>query len=208
MNSVILLAGGLGSRFGSDLPKQYVALGGKPLVLHSFEKLRGFGELVVVCEPEWERLFEGADRFARPGKSRAESVRNGVEVSSGEWLIVHDGARPHFDVECLERCIEAAYENGACALAVSSVSTLRQWDEQGVKRLNREVIWEVQTPQVVRRDLYLAGYDVVDEATDELSVVEAIGHEPALVEGNRENIKVTYGADLVMAEGLCNAISS
>ncbi|MDN3505219.1 MAG: 2-C-methyl-D-erythritol 4-phosphate cytidylyltransferase [Rhabdochlamydiaceae bacterium] len=214
MNSAILLAGGIGSRFGSSTPKQFVSLKGKLLILHSFEKLVKslyIDEIIIVCQKKYEKLFECEKilKFARPGQERQQSVYNGLKLATGDYVVVHDGARPLFSLKSMEKAIEAAKQNGASALAVPVTSTIKKWD-RSIKTVPRKNLWEIQTPQVVRRSLFIKAFQFVIQnkvvVTDDLSVVEAFGHQPTLVEGNDENIKITRPIDLKVAGALYDSL--
>ena len=206
--SVILLSGGQGRRFGGL--KQYQLLCGKPLVLHSLElflTLPFVSEMIVVCEKEDEKIFGNAI-FARPGKERQDSMKNGLEKATSDFVCIHDGARPLVKAADVERCYRAALENGAAALAVRPSDTIKKKKAGEITTLDRSLLWQMQTPQIIKRSLLVSALEAVDcKFTDDLSIVEAFGHTPIIVEGSRDNIKVTEPLDLKIAEILCSAIN-
>jgi 2-C-methyl-D-erythritol 4-phosphate cytidylyltransferase len=147
--SAILLAGGKGSRYKSAIPKQFLPLGSKPLALYSFDLLVQSGlmaEIVVVCEDSYRHLFTSTTlpvHFANPGIRRQDSVANGIaHVSLGEFVCVHDSARPFIQLEDVKKVIEQAYLHKAAALAVHAKNTIKEVDAQDfvIKTLHREVL--------------------------------------------------------------------
>lgn len=205
--SIILLAGGKGLRFGGTTPKQYLKLGDKPVVRHSFDKLAHLGEMIVVAAKEWHPLFpsEGV-LFAEPGIRRQDSLYNGLQYASGDLILIHDGARPFFDLSDVEKLIETGEEVGAAALATPLKNTLKRSDENfRVKEtLDRALLWEIHTPQVVKKDSLIRGCDkAIREGitvTDDVAVAELIGAQVKLVLAKEGNIKITTAEDLAWAE--------
>lgn len=217
--SVILLAGGSGQRMHSGIPKQYLPLQGKPIARHSFDlfaSLPEVGEIVVVCAPEYQAIFglesptNIAVRFATPGAQRQDSTYSGLQqVSSQATLVcVHDAARPLLTKEAAQQVIAAAATHGAAALAVPAKATIKQGDHSQFVTctLDRKSLWEMQTPQVIERNLLARAYAHCQEnasaLTDDVSLIEALGHPVKLVVGDDSNIKITTPADLAIAEAL------
>ncbi|MCH5318666.1 MAG: 2-C-methyl-D-erythritol 4-phosphate cytidylyltransferase [Paramuribaculum sp.] len=209
----IVVAGGTGSRFGGDLPKQFRLLGERPVLMHTVERIRRWGrggEVITVLSPEmrgyWQEEcrkygFE-AGRIVDGGATRWHSVRNALEAvpKSVKTVSVHDGARPMIDGALMDRLLDAV-ERGARAVvpAIEPSDSLRELTGEGGSRaVERSKFRMVQTPQVFDRDLlwraYGAGYR--PEFTDDASVVEAFGEPVALVEGSKRNIKITYPWEL------------
>lgn len=204
--SLILLAGGVGSRMGSPIPKQFLPLQEKPIALHSLEIFRetGIEEIIIVCDPGYRDHF-GDALFALPGERRQDSVRNGLELCTKEWICVHDSARPFIDVAMIERLYEAAKMSGAATTGMPITSTVKETCEEGIvkRTLNRALTWEIQTPQIVRKDILLEGFAKELEVTDDVSLAELAGYTVQVVEGNPKNIKITTKEDLIIARRLC-----
>ena len=211
-NAVIIVAGGKGLRMGGDIPKQFLVVDGMPILMHTisrFAEWDGTMEIVVVL-PEsqqqyWRELcqeygFDIRHTIATGGKERFHSVKNGLAVVPAECglVAVHDGVRPYVSHETIARCFDAAARYGAAVPVTPVVETIRHIEPDGrsitVPRADYRL---VQTPQVFRTDLLRRAYEqeFTTVFTDDASVVEAMGIEVTLVEGNRENIKITTPAD-------------
>lgn len=204
--STILLSGGTGLRLGAPIPKQYLTLNGKEIVRYSFEELLPFGEMVVVSAPEFRHFFEGNQvKFAEPGLRRQDSVYNGLQQCTGDWIIIHDAARPFIKSFDVEKLIEEAQIYGAACLATPLKYTLKEADNHGmvVKTPDRSRYWEIQTPQVIKRDILEAGFIKAHEenlsVTDDVSLAELMGYPVKLVLGSDNNIKITTQEDLSWA---------
>ena len=218
MISAILLSGGVGKRFLSPLPKQYLPLCGKPLILHALEALLQFPaweQVVVVCEEAYRTLFLPYQSrtnlcFATPGPQRQDSVFSGCQAlsSSSHLLCIHDGARPLLQSEDLFAVIQEGKKKGAAALAIPVKTTIKEVDAMlQVKRtLDRSLLWEMQTPQVIEKDLFLMGYQALQRnsaslsMTDDVGFAELLGHLVQIVPGSESNIKITTPEDLAFAE--------
>lgn len=208
--AVILLAGGTGSRFGGDTPKQFLPLGGRPLITHSFEqlsKLQDLAELVVVCDPQYRCHFPEGTRFALPGERRQDSVYHGLLAlkSDADYVCIHDGARPFVSDEMIGNVLDAARAHGAAAAGMPVKYTVKQHggDHFVVDTPDRSRLWEIQTPQIMRRDWLQEGFQMAIgrgiTATDDTSLIELAGHPVKLVEGSYSNIKVTTREDMAFA---------
>lgn len=216
--SAIILAGGLGSRMQAPLPKQFLPLGGKPLVRHSFDLLLGMqeiSEIIIVCDPSYRDIFATTPsskpvHFALPGERRQDSLYHGFQAScpSSKLICVHDAARPFIDKEMLLRVLEAGRKWGAATLGVPVKFTIKSsTDRHFVKETpDRSHLWEIQTPQVLHRDILAEGFRHVHAhgitVTDDVSLAEHIGKEVKLVEGSHTNLKITTASDLIMADQL------
>lgn len=218
--SLVLLAGGVGKRMGAAIPKQYLELNGQPIATYSmrtFAAMPSVGEIVVVCEPDWRDVFETCYatlsrkpplKFALPGAERQDSVFNGLQqVSEGAELVaVHDSARPLITASDALACFVDGARVGAAVLGVPVKPTIKEVDAKMnvVKTLKRAVLWEVQTPQVIRPQLLKRGFEIVArdglEVTDDVSIVEAIGEPVIITPGSYTNIKVTTPDDMSVAE--------
>lgn len=221
---VIIVAGGKGLRMGADIPKQFLPVQGRPLLMHTLSTFHSFDaamSLTLVLPPAqqdyWRQLcrehdFRVPHQIADGGDTRFHSVANGLatlpEADDEALVAVHDGVRPFVAPSVIEACFEAAAQHGAALPVVPVVETLRHLDEDApaiTHTVPRSEYRLVQTPQTFRlgllRKAYRQPYD--ETFTDDASVVERLGHIPVLVEGNRENIKITTPFDLTIAEALC-----
>ena len=208
----ILLAGGTGSRMGSSIPKQFWLLQGKPVALYSLEVLISLTqvvEIVVVCSLEYRSLFSNYPvRFALPGEQRQDSVYNGLcQVSDAiQWVAVHDAARPFITPSMVQNLFDQGKDVGAASLAMPAKNTLKevQSGNQVSCTLNRSQIWEVQTPQLLKKEILEAGFAHAHThktlVTDDVSLAELMGHPVQLVQGSYQNIKITTPEDWAFAE--------
>lgn len=219
----ILVAGGQGLRMGGDVPKQFMLLEGRPVLMRTIDCFRAtFPDIhIVVVLPQgqhdhWQDLCRehGLEDVLTTagGETRFHSVQNGVAAitsEAGEALVgVHDGVRPFVSLDTLLRCYDQAALCGTAVPVAPVVETLRQVTPDGRSHtVPRGEYRLVQTPQVFRLSLLREAYTQPYEPrfTDDASVVEALGHEVTLVEGNRENIKLTTPADLLLARGIMGA---
>lgn len=215
----ILPAAGTGTRIGDARPKQYLDLGGRPMIAHAIDVLSRvprISRIVVVLSPQdahWEALMPDecrAETLAAGGATRAESVRNALRTlasacSPEDWMLVHDAARPCIRVPLIEQFLdELEADPVGGLLALPSADTLKSADatQRVATTLPRENVWRAQTPQMFRlRDL-LPALEAMPGATDEAQAIEACGLQPKLVLGDSANIKVTYAPDLELAEML------
>lgn len=214
---VIIVAGGKGLRMGGDIPKQFLPIGGKPVLMRTIEAFHTYDSsihiilvLPVSQQAYWKELCD-TYHFALPhevadgGESRFHSVKNGLARVSGEGLVgVHDGVRPFVSKEVIADCYAGAERKKAVIPVVGIVETVRHLVEGGSETVPRDTYKLVQTPQVFDASLLRKAYNqpYTDAFTDDASVVEAMGEEVCLVEGNRENIKLTTPFDLKIAEVL------
>lgn len=216
---VIIVAGGKGLRMGGDIPKQFVPVGGKPVLMRTLEAFHAYDSsmhLIVVLpvtqQAYWKELcdsyrFTLSHEVADGGETRFHSVANGLAKVVGDgWVGVHDGVRPFVSQEVISRCYDEVREKKAVIPVIGVVETVRRLTETGSETVPRDCYKLVQTPQVFEVDLLRRAYrqPYTDAFTDDASVVEALGEQVYLVEGNRENIKLTTPSDLRMAEYLCS----
>jgi 2-C-methyl-D-erythritol 4-phosphate cytidylyltransferase len=219
MNSVIIVAGGTGSRMKAEGPKQFALLHDKPVIVYAIEKFLQFDpkiEIVIAVRPEYVLELEAILKkfnlprvqLANGGETRFHSVKNGLEkLSSAATLVaVHDAARPLVSLQTIQNTFSAAQKSGAAIPVLEVNESLREVDTLGSRAVNRKDYRIVQTPQCFRKPLLLDAYDqnYAPEFTDDATVAEAAGHKIQLVEGNRENIKITYPHDLAVATVLLN----
>jgi 2-C-methyl-D-erythritol 4-phosphate cytidylyltransferase len=213
----LILAGGSGTRMKSEVPKQFLILKNRPVLMHTIERFVEFDpsiEIVVVL-PEghfvkWKGYcdrhnFSVNHQLVAGGVSRFDSVSNGLSAIGNQGIVfIHDGVRPLVSNETLGRCMQKTVEEGNALPVLPVVESLRKV-ENGINTVtNRDVYVIVQTPQVFRAEEIKAAYQLgFDPAfTDDAAVLERYGKTINLVEGNRENIKITYPSDLAYAEAV------
>ncbi len=221
MNTAIIVAAGSGKRFGSDAPKQFLHLQGKPLIIHTlerFEQCKLVDEIILVLSSdEIERFqqllvsynFTKIAQLVAGGETRAESVRNGlnsVRAETAEIIAVHDGARPLVSVNEIAETIKAAQRSGAACLVARVTDTIKQVEDGVIIRtVNRESLVKALTPQcfeyeILKRAFEDGNFDV--SVTDECLLVEKLGLKIEAVVGSAKNIKITHEEDLRIAEML------
>jgi 2-C-methyl-D-erythritol 4-phosphate cytidylyltransferase len=218
----VIVAGGSGKRMGADIPKQFLELAGKPVLMHTIEKFKTFDDSmeIVTVLPEnqlrhWAELqkkysFTVPNTLVKGGKSRFFSVRNGLEFVDVPGLVaIHDGVRPLVTIDTIKRCFETAEKMGNAIPVIPPSDTLRMITETGNSPINRLNVKQVQTPQVFSAELIKKAYlqDYLPEFTDDATVLEKTGVKINLVEGNRENIKITNPEDLIIARSLYDVIN-
>lgn len=213
----IVPAAGSGSRFGADYPKQYLPLAGKPLIWHTLFALCAFpaiDRVWVVISPDddwwdhydWSPFAPKLEVVRNGGATRAESVAAGLAAAAAaddDWMLVHDAARPCLSAPMLETLLaELADDPVGGILAVPVADTLKRADAAGrvAATASRDGLWQAQTPQMFRYRLLRDALAACREVTDEAGAVEARGMRPKLVRGDAANLKVTYPADLWLAE--------
>lgn len=218
---VIIVAGGKGLRMGGEVPKQFLPIGGKPVLMRTVEafyQIDAETGIVLVLPQEqqsyWKNLccqydFRIPYILADGGCTRFHSVRNGLQAipdeDSDTLIAVHDGVRPFVSPRVIQECFEAATRWGAVVPVLDMVDSVRQLSEDGGSMaVDRSCLKLVQTPQTFRADILKNAYrqEFTERFTDDASVVEASGVSVALVSGNRENIKITTPFDLKIAEAL------
>ena len=218
MWTALIVAGGKGLRMGSELPKQFLPIGGKPVLMHTLEAFYRFDkrmQLILVLPREqqgfWRELcethgFNIRHEIADGGETRFHSVKNGLALINGigGMVGVHDGVRPFVSQEVIARCFREAAVRKAVFPVIDVVETVRHLTGSGSETVNRNYYKLVQTPQVFDADLLRRAYEqeFTPFFTDDASVVEAMGVPVHLVEGNRENIKITTPFDLKVASAL------
>lgn len=215
---LIVTAGGAGKRMGSDIPKQFIDLAGKPIILRTIERFLEYDNQlkIILVLPEnhfdsWNTIckkhsFKADIQLVIGGDERFYSVKNGLKEATEHSLIaIHDAVRPLVSLQTIERCFDMAQKEGAAIPVIIPPESIREEDIHGQSRpLNRDNIRLVQTPQIFRSDILLRAYNsgYSPHFTDDATVVESLGNEISLVEGNTENIKITTPLDLKIAEVL------
>lgn len=218
----IIVAGGSGTRFGAEVPKQFLALRGIPILMRTiqaFEQaLAGVDHDIVVTLPsdqfgQWTALCRQHDfavphRMVQGGSTRWHSVKNALdsigEIDGVDVIAVHDGVRPLAPIDMIQRVFNAARESGSAIPVVMLNDSVRQVGGDASHALDRSSLRAVQTPQVFDARLLLEAYGQPFEPTftDDASVVERAGHPVTLVEGDPVNLKITRPMDLALAEYL------
>lgn len=214
---VIIVAGGKGLRMGSDIPKQFLPIGGKPVLMRTLERFREYSanlQIILVLpkaqQDYWQELckeYEFAVKYqlANGGETRFHSVQNGLALipDDTEGVVgVHDGVRPFPSIAVIRRCYETAQSQKAVVPVIPVVETVRHLENEKSVTVPRDEYCLVQTPQTFNIQLLKAAnkQPYNNGFTDDASVVESYGHPITLVEGNRENIKITTPFDLKIAE--------
>jgi 2-C-methyl-D-erythritol 4-phosphate cytidylyltransferase len=213
---VIIVAGGTGSRMKTDLPKQFIHVKGKPILIHTIEKFYEYDKVLKLIIVSHKDYLQQAQHLAEKhfpdkkiivatgGDTRFASVKSGLQkIETTEGLVaIHDAARPMVSLRTIQNCFETASSKGN-AIPVSPVQeSLRYSDEKGNKAVDRKLYKIVQTPQCFKISLIKKAFeqDYSEKFTDDASVLESKGESIYLTEGNIENIKITTIFDLKIAE--------
>ena len=220
----VIPAAGVGKRYNSDIPKQYLSLNGMPVLLHSinkFVKLDEIHEILVALNPDdefWQKL-----NFSHPkvktingGPERCNSVNSALEelsgrAENGDWILVHDAVRPCISDFDLNKIIEIVHdEDVGGLLACPILDTIKEVGDNldVLKTIPREGLWSAMTPQIFRYELLRKALNAVlnsgRSVTDEAKAIELIGLTPKIIEGDKTNIKITHPSDMVLAESIIN----
>jgi 2-C-methyl-D-erythritol 4-phosphate cytidylyltransferase len=220
MNVAIVVAGGKGVRFGGDRPKQFLEVNGSPIIIHTlrqFERCREIGSVVVVLPAEETAGFQSLiEKFALQkvarviagGATRAQSVKQGLAtIAEAEVVAVHDGVRPLVTPDEIDNVVKAAGESGAAILVARVADTIKEVrSDRVVSTLPRVNLRRALTPQCFRLDVLRRAYQQLEEfeaagieVTDDSFLVERLGVNVTIIEGNSANIKITKEVDLVFA---------
>ena len=218
MNAVIIVAGGKGLRMGGDIPKQFLPVGGKPILMRTIDRFLQYDEKmqVVLVLPEsqqdyWRTLcdeyhFSQPYTLANGGETRFHSVKNGLAKVAPDALLigVHDGVRPFVSLDTIRATYDEASRSEAVVPVIEVVETVRHLVDGKSITVPRSDYRLVQTPQVFSASLLRQAYEqpYTDFFTDDASVVGRFGHPVTLVPGNRENIKITTPFDLTIASAM------
>lgn len=215
----IVPAAGQGTRLGDALPKQYLALAGRPMMFHSLEVLASVPRIDRVCvvlspldrhwgAHDWSVLPDKVVALFAGGATRGESVANALAHLAGEaapddWMLVHDAARPCLHKALVEQFLDEVGDDPVGGLlAMPLADTLKRAEEsmRVAETIPRAGLWRAQTPQMFRNEALRRGLARRPDATDEAQAVEALGQMPRLVQGESANLKVTFAEDLPLAE--------
>ena len=214
--SVIITAGGIGKRMGTDLPKQFLEIQGKPILLHCLEKFHSFDstlEIIITLPEDWMSYWtellktfqcEIPHRVSTGGQERFHSIQMALSQCTGDFIMVHDGVRPLVSHDTIQRCIEGLAHSESVIPVLAVKDSLRVLTKDGSEMVNRNDYKLVHTPQCFKAELLKKAYQTSfhEGMTDDASVVGLIGPEPFLVKSNEENIKITTSSDLAIAAAL------
>lgn len=214
----VIVAGGKGTRMGGSIPKQFLPLLGLPVLCHSImafaHALRDVKIILVAPEDQMDsartilKSYTGKLNITivAGGETRFHSVRNGLKEVDGDGIVfIHDAVRPLVSYELIERCLEGAIQHGSAIPAIPAVDSMRFVSADGSsKPIDRNHIRIIQTPQTFRSDVILPAFnqDYDPSFTDEATVAEKYGIEVFLVEGDKNNIKITTPGDMIIADTL------
>jgi len=223
MNVAIVVAAGKGTRLGGDRPKQFLELGGVPVIIHTlrqFERSKQINEVITVLPAEDTAGFESvaqkfklhkAQRVIAGGETRAQSVRNGLNaIAQADIVAVHDGVRPLVTPEEIDEVVSAAARSGAAILTAPVADTIKRVNgDRIMQTISRAELRRALTPQCFRFDILKRAYEQLDELessgseiSDESMLAERLGIEIVSVDGNSRNFKITNESDLALAKSL------
>jgi len=216
--SAIIVAGGGGTRFGGPVRKQFLELGGKPVIERTIERFQRCGvinEVILVLPAEdmeqargHYRSFDKIARIAAGGRTRQESVYNGLLAANpaADVVMAHDAVRPFVSAAVIERAAACAFESGACAAGVPVKDTIKICDENAVVTATpaRGALWAAQTPQAFRREVLLNAFRQAEKTgsvyPDDAALAESAGARVRMIMGGYDNIKITTPEDMYLAE--------
>jgi 2-C-methyl-D-erythritol 4-phosphate cytidylyltransferase len=213
----LIVAGGAGSRMNTGIPKQFLELNGIPVLMHTISAFHTCDKniSIILILPEnvtdlWKELckqynFTISHKIAFGGETRFQSVKNGLSLINDEGIVfIHDGVRPLISSPTIKNCYKTALKKGNALPVVPLTESVREVTGHRNRSVDRSRFYLVQTPQTFRVSLIRKAYqqDYSDSFTDDATVLESCGTDIYLVEGNRENIKITYPEDMIIAEAL------
>jgi 2-C-methyl-D-erythritol 4-phosphate cytidylyltransferase len=216
----LIVAGGKGTRIGGKLPKQFIRLKGKPILLYTIDAFFNYSDniSIVLVLPEddfgiWTSIcnefnFTKSITLQKGGDTRFQSVKNGLNKIEGQGLVaIHDGVRPLVSADLIGASFRLAAVHGSAVAAVRLKESLRMTDQDQTRAVDRSQFRLIQTPQTFDLVLIKNAYQTKEEPnlTDDASVAEKSGHKISLFEGNYQNIKITTPEDLLLAEALMKA---
>lgn len=219
--AVIIPAAGSGSRMGSRIPKPFLEIGAKPILWHTiyaFLQVDAVHQIIIPTSSSWQqKTKEICNTFntkkvvfdvIEGGAERQFSIQNALDLVSDnvELVAVHDAVRPFIKPTLIRQCADEAFKTGGALVAVPAKDTIKMVDNALCveQTPNRDNLWQAQTPQIFNTNLLKKAYQIASEqkvvGTDDASLVEFLGHKVKIVEGDRENLKITYPVDLRIAE--------
>ena len=227
MNTAIIVAAGSGKRFGTKVPKQFLEIKGKALVIYTLERFQSCPEIdeIILVLPSNETAnflsiigkygIKKLSKVVAGGKTRAESVYKGLKVirsATADIIAVHDGARPLVTSKEISECVLKAKETGAAILVAAVTDTIKQVSENSIitQTINRIELRRALTPQCFQFEILKRAFenaDLDESATDESYLVEKSGVKVSIVEGSAKNIKVTTKEDLLVVESLLKSFT-
>jgi 2-C-methyl-D-erythritol 4-phosphate cytidylyltransferase len=217
----LIVAGGKGTRIKSRLPKQFLELHGKPILMHTLDAFFRYSEkiqiVLVLPEDDFQTWRDLCDRYhyqqpvilQKGGETRFQSVKNGLEKIEGPGLVaIHDGVRPLVSEDIIGASFRLAAVHQSAVAAVRLKESIRMTDQDNTKAVDRSRFRLIQTPQTFSIDLIKQAYQLKEDTTltDDASVAERLGHTISLFEGSYLNIKITTPEDLIVAEALMNRV--
>ncbi len=214
MKTIIITAGGIGTRMQSDVPKQFLVIDDQPVLMHTLRRFYLFDATIqiILTLPSdwisyWKELLEKYQcdiphQIVEGGKERFDSIKNALNMSHGNLIGVHDGVRPFVSKKTISECFSTAEKVGAAIPYLHIHESMRQILGDSSVGVNRSEFITVQTPQCFQREILLNAYkqSFKNSFTDDASVVESNGGKISLVLGNQENIKITTPNDIKIAE--------
>jgi 2-C-methyl-D-erythritol 4-phosphate cytidylyltransferase len=216
----IIVAGGFGQRMESDIPKQFLELGNKPILMRTIKVFHKYDrdlEIIVVIPPHfsnlWKELckdyqFTIKHQVVSGGKTRFESVRSGIKKISEEGLVaIHDGVRPLIKLSIIDNAFKMAKKHGSAVPVISLNDSVRIVNGEHSKPVDRKQLRIIQTPQVFKTDLIAMAYEqkYMPDFTDDATVFESMGQHVHLIDGDHENLKITRKTDMEIARALLKA---
>ena len=216
--SALIVAGGVGSRMGADVPKQFIEVLGKPVIAYTIEAFSRSDEIdeivivtledyIVFCKDIVDRFgFSKVKSIISGGKTRQESVYNGLKDITGEYVLIHDGARPLVSQEVIMNCVYTVTTYGACAVGVKVNDTLKIADDNKIIKgtPDREHIYAIQTPQCFKTEEIISAHKSAMElgfsGTDDAVLYEKTGKNIKIADGEYSNIKITTPIDIAVME--------
>jgi 2-C-methyl-D-erythritol 4-phosphate cytidylyltransferase len=208
---VVIVAGGSGKRMGAEIPKQFLELAGRPVLMHTIERFKSFNDsieiITVLPENQLRHWCELQEKYSF--KILQTLVKGLKFVSIPALVAIHDGVRPFVSIDTIKRCFDTAERLGNAIPSISPTESLRILTDQGSLPVNRFQVKQIQTPQVFSAELIKKAYmqEYKPEFTDDATVLEKTGVKINLIEGNRENIKITNPEDLLISTALLPTIS-
>lgn len=210
--SAIITAGGTSSRFGGQTNKLLEKINNKPIIQYTVDAFANSNvDEIIICSnsaiiEELSDIFKTYDKvkIIEGGNSRQASVYNGLKVAKGDYILIHDGARPMITPQIIENTKQMVIQKQAVSVMTKTVDTIKEADENGkiIRTIDRSKLYNTQTPQAFEYNLIKNAHDKLQgqNFTDDAGMVEFLGHDVYIVVGDYRNIKVTTKSDLALAE--------